>query len=733
MVDNLIDTTVSPKQLRFKPGGLPASFEVKVVNDSDRFASFQVEVTAAGVDPDRLPDWYTISPEVGTKKPPGDVTHFQVAIVDNPVPGFVGLMNLTVRVFSMELPDEDREVLRLILEQGTGSIPLKLDLPVREFQERPASQQEIPVRVYNPSQLETHVTLNFSGIDPTWIVDGTERQLYLPPNGQVTETFICQIPDILQAPSRIYPFEITATHRHGSPAQVQGTLEVLPMGLVEFSAIPKRQQIPAKRAWIPNWRNPPVPYTLEFDNHSNLQQHVTVNIQGEDKQDCTLELPDKPAELSPGQTAQAPLRVQARRHLWGRRKELSLEAVATLSDQRLGNTNPTSRFLKLDVYPIIPTWLLFGGGLLFLYLLWWLSWLNPDNPWYGHQAAVNSVQFNGMSQNVVSGSNDQSLIKWRVDGFFNYFANPEVEEIANTGKAVRVIRYKPVDNNVVAAGLENGEIQLLNLLAETPKLMMSFSQEKDDRVLALEFTDDSRYLFSGHGSGLILGWDIQQSLEDVVGGGNGNQEPVLRGQSDFAVYALKFVGLGNQNLAVAGRFNQLVIWNLSKSENVTVPVQYRQDGQNRPGGQDDYIFSIDVADMKPYLMATADNQGYITLWNMQSCLVDGQPSCEIIDQWQNGHGGQPVRSVALSNGGCYLASGGDDGRTMLWPLTTQGQRAEQYLDGIEVDKSFDNRKFNSVDINVLQRNILIASGSDDTQVRVKRAKRLQELGCDRDE
>ncbi|MEQ9370610.1 MAG: hypothetical protein RIG63_16535 [Coleofasciculus chthonoplastes F3-SA18-01] len=727
MVDNLIDTTVSPKQLRFKPGGLPASFEVKVVNDSERFASFQVEVTAAGVDDDRLPDWYTISPEVGTKKPPGDVTHFQVAIVDNPVPGFVGLMNLTVRVFSMELPDEDREVLRLILEQGTGSIPLKLDLPVREFQERPASQQEIPVRVYNPSQLETHVTLNFSGIDPTWIVDGTERQLYLPPNGQVTETFICQIPDISQAPSRIYPFAIAATHRHGSPAQVEGTLEVLPMGLVEFSATPKQQQIPAKRPWIPNWRNFPVPYTLEFENHSNLQQQVTVNIQGEDQQECTLELPDKPAELNPGQTVQAPLRVQARRHLWGRKKELSLEALATLSDQRLGNTNPASKLLRLDVYPIIPTWLLLGGGLLLLYFIWWLSWLNPDNKFFGHQAAVNSVQFNGMSQNVVSGSNDETLIKWRVDGFFNPFANPEVEEIADTGKAVRVIRYKPVDNNVVATGLENGEIQLLNLLAETPKLMMSFSQEKDDRVLALEFTDDSRYLFSGHGSGLVLGWDIQQNLGEADAGVNGNVEPLRSGRFKFAIYALNFVGQGNQNLVVAGRFNTLAIWNLPNPDNVAIPIPYRE------GGQDDYIFSIDVADMKPYLMATADNQGYITLWNMESCLVEGQPSCEIIDQWSNGHDGQAVRSVALSNGGCYLASGGDDGRMMLWPLTTRGKRAENYVSGIEVGRSLRNKTFNSVDINVLKRNILIASGSDDTLVRVRRAKRLKGLGCDRDE
>lgn len=727
MVDNLIDTTVAPKQLRFKPGGLPASFEVKVVNDSDHFASFQVEVTAAGADADRPPDWYKISPEVGTKKPPGDVTHFQVAIIDNPVPGFVGLMNLTVRVFSMELPDEDREVLRLILEQGTGSIPLKLELPVREFQEYPANEDEIPVRVYNPSQLETHVTLKLSGLDSTWIVDGTERQLYLPPNGQVTETFICQIPDISQAPSRIYPFAIAATHRHGSPAQVEGTLEVLPTGLVEFSATPKQQQIPTKRAWIPNWRNSPVPYTLEFENHSNLQQQVTVNIQGEDQQECTLELPDKPAELNPGQTAQAPLRVQARRHLWGRKKELSLEAMATLSDQRLGNTNPTSQFLKLDVYPIIPTWLLFAGGLLILYLLWALSWLNPNNNRFGHQAEVNSVQFNGMSQNVVSGSNDQTLIKWRVDGFFNPFANPEVDEIANTGKAVRVIRYKPVDNNFVAAGLENGEIQLLNLLAETPKLMDSFVFQKDDRVLALEFTEDSRYLFSGHGSGKVLGWDIYQDLHQNLGQFDPEKEPVLELNFDFAVYGLKFIGQGNQNLAVAGRFNQLVILNLGDNSLRKVTYQAGQEG-----GQDDYILSMDIAKLKPYLLATSDNQGIITLWDMRPCLVDNQ-SCEILDRWSNGHGSLPVRSVALSNGGCYLASGGDDGRTMLWPLTTQGKRAENYSSGIEVDQSFDNKKFNSVDINVLKRNILIASGSDDTQVRVKRAKRLQELGCDRDE
>ncbi|HAG82726.1 MAG TPA: hypothetical protein DCL61_16570 [Cyanobacteria bacterium UBA12227] len=725
MAENLIETTVNPKQLKFKPGGAPGSFEVTVVNESDRFATFQLEVTAAGTDGNQRSDWYSISPEVSTKKPPGDFTKFHILILDTPVPGFVGMMNLTVRVFSLELPDEDREVVRLNLEAGTGSVVLKLELPVREFEEYPGNQDEIPVRIYNPGQLPTNVTLKFSGLDPRWIVDGTERHLQLPAGGQTSELFICQIPaDLLDAPSQIYPFKIEAIHSNGPSSWVEGTFHVLPMGVVEFTNKPDQHQIPAKLTWLPNWRNPPVTYDLEFENRSNLHQQVSVEIQGDDQQQCTLELPETQAELDPGETQSIPLGVKARRHWLGRKKKLFLEAVGILSDQRLGTTNPSSQILKLDVFPIIPMWLLLSGGLLFLFLAWWLSGLNPNNRYFGHQDAVNSVEFNGMSQNVVSASNDQTLIKWRVDGFFNPFANPEVGEIADTGKAVRVIRYKPVNNNLVAAGLENGEIQLLNLLAETPELVDSFSYQKDDRVLALEFTDDSRYLFSGHGSGLVLLWDVQQNLDDLSSTVEStSKQPLRRGEFDFAVYALKFVGPNNTNLAIAGRFNQFVIWNLSK--NALQRVDYPQ------GGQNDYIFSMDTAQLKPYLLATADNQGRIILWDMQKCLVRNQP-CEPIDQWSNGHSGKPVRSVALSNGGCYLASGGDDGRMMLWPLTREGRRAEQFITGKRIGRSFNNKKFNSIDINVLNDDIYIASGSDDTQVRVKRTPRLQRLGCDRD-
>ncbi len=97
-------------------------------------------------------------------------------------------------------------------------------------------------------------------------------------------------------------------------------------------------------------------------------------------------------------------------------------------------------------------------------------------------------------------------------------------------------------------------------------------------------------------------------------------------------------------------------------------------------------------------------------------------------------------SVSFSNNGCYLASGGDDGKVMLWALTSEGKRPLAMADGSslqtnlgikqEVSHSSRQKKINSVDVKIVGENILIASGSDDAQVRIAQAKRIFNLGCD---
>jgi WD40 repeat protein len=362
-----------------------------------------------------------------------------------------------------------------------------------------------------------------------------------------------------------------------------------------------------------------------------------------------------------------------------------------------------------------------GSGALFLWLLWWCSWLNPSNPFFGHQKSVNSVQLDGLTSTLISGSNDQTIGHWRVAGFLNPIFNHFIGDIGNSKKAIRVVRYRPVDNNIMAAGLENGEIQLWGITGSNG-LIDTFSDQKDDRVFALEFTQDSRSLFSGHGSGLVLQWDTSFHRGEIA---KGHNRLLKKKQFDFAVYDLKFVGDGNSKLAVAGRYNQFFIWNLSSDRTIKVPYP--------PGGQDDYILSLDVAEFAPYIVATGDNQGNITIWNVKNCM-DGSGNCEVIDRWRAGKVGEAVRSVSLGDNACYLATGGDDAKVTLWLLNSEGKRARDLSNGQvikkEVTRSYNGKNINSVHLKVINKNVLIASGSDDTQVRVNEEERRFDIGCD---
>jgi hypothetical protein len=67
---------------------------------------------------------------------------------------------------------------------------------------------------------------------------------------------------------------------------------------------------------------------------------------------------------------------------------------------------------------------------------------------------------------------------------------------------------------------------------------------------------------------------------------------------------------------------------------------------------------------------------------------------------------------------------------MLWPLASGGRRAEAFIDGIEIARSRDGQSLNSVDIKLIKNDVLVASGSDDTQVRLDRARQLPQVGCD---
>ncbi len=729
---NKILTEIDVKELEFKLGGV--SFDVKVINNSDDFATFQVELLADIAKGNIHDDWYKISPDVCTKKPPGDSTIFTIQIIDIPKRGFAGVMTLTVRVFSLELPpsEESRQVIRLLIP-GDGIPAPQIELLSQEFNRYPGEIFQIPVSIESLSQKASKMTLRLNGLDLSWFPKGRDKDLRFGSGAKIREVFECQIPnDLILAESKNYSFIIEAVQLDTPTVQVDGVVKILPRGYVDFSckkAIPllSDAELPKTNRWS-FWKQrfSSQEFSLKFDNQSNLAQEANVRIVdlealykkplkfpfwfkfGNEKNSqtqenileakanqnalMTWEMFPEQAKLSLNEPTIFNLNLQHKRRYFGWTKLKYIQAQAVTSDDRVEVRNDTQT-LELAVSPILPLWLQLGGLLLgFLIGSTVVSrsfWLEQQ-----HSQSVNSLHLSGLGREVVSGSNDQTIRRWLVQ---DNNLHP-LGVLVRADKAIRVLRYRPVNNDQIAVGFENGEIQLVNLLSGEVSLPLSSNNQKDDRVFDLVFTKDSRSLFSGHGSGMVWQWNIQDGIPL-------NQRIQRSIQVGFAVNSLALVGPDENYVEIAGRFNQLTLWNLKTN-------QLQPMKNYGVGSQENYINTIATVDKKPYMIATADNQGSIKTWNLRPCLT-GKDNCELIEEWVPDK--QAVRSVAFSPDGCYLASAGDNGQAILWSLNSKGERRG---DGQVVYQS--SKPLKSIDINRDRNQLLITTAGDDPQVRLHR-------------
>lgn len=738
MLKEYILTDISTKDITYEPGGSPVSFDVTVINNSDQFATFQVELLAAGTS-SRSTNWYTILPEVCTKKPPGDVTLFSISIIDTPKAGFTGLIKLTVRVFSLELPSsESRQVIRLLIP-GSGISAPQLDLPNQEFNRYPGESFQIPISLESFNQRASNVTLRLSGIDAAWFPDGVEKRLLLQNNEKTRAVFECHIPELKNSASGNYTFTIEAHQAEAPVASVQGLLKILPQGFVTFNCINPKQSLPENPSFWQKQQKNFVEYTLEFDNQSNLSQEANIQIsdvgnrrkqwlklstllqrkkakvksvneyqaqeevevQSEEEKDkfvtppLEVELSPQSAKLSLTEPTQFHLTVKHPRPWFGWRKRKVLQAQALTNDNRIEVFNDTQT-LTLEVLPLIHEGAQLGGLAMALLLSLGLgNWLL--NLSQQHKNTINTVRFNGVATEVISGANDQTVRSWSVKG-----NKLEPEGIlAQTDKAVRVIRYRPVNNDRIAVGYENGQIQLIDLLtgvAEPP-----FTANLDDRVFDLTFTKDSRALFSGHGSGQVVEWNLDKGITK-------HSSIVKKQQVGFAVNALALVGEADSHLAIAGRFNQLTLWDLKTNKLHQITAN---------GSDKNYILSLATSDSKPNMLVTGDNQGKIKVWNMRACLTS-KDDCQVVDEWNAD--AQSVRAVALSNDGCYLASAGEDGEAKLWTLNARGERSKDNLAGKVITTSA--KTLTSIDIVRNSDGVSVTTGGEDRQVTIHQISKV---------
>ena len=283
---------------------------------------------------------------------------------------------------------------------------------------------------------------------------------------------------------------------------------------------------------------------------------------------------------------------------------------------------------------------------------------------------------------------------------------------------MRTLELIPVNNSSVFAGLQNGEIQAWNVNTGEKQYVLKDQQDKTgDFALSLAFTEDASRLYSGYGSGTIREWQIPPS-------GQSRWNPnrlLLPNRFQFQVWALA-LSPDRKMLVSAGQFKRLMLWNLAAPKK-PVATQILLSSEFGNQGQNDFFWSIAFAG-RSHLLATADSDGYITLWNLDKCqeikpnnnVEDSssqlpQTRCEISDRWRASQAN--IRSIRFTPDGQRLVSAGDDGQIIAWTLVgnKQDETKKVIVDTV-------SSKIINIDLATNERRTLIASGAEDSLVRL---------------
>ena len=791
-----IITKVSKKELTVVPDIFSANseFDVKVINGSKKFTSFQLELIAPGLEDESDEKWYKIEPEICTKNPPGSETDFHVVITKPPIPAYNKTVDLELKTLSIE--DENlsnSQKIRLKIENPRKNIELKL--PFKELKGNPGQEIDIPVILTNTSSKITNVKLEISGLEEVCVIKNQNsldlQNLQIRPTTTETLNIRCQIPS--EAKPGNYNFTVTdispnnfyQSNEKDRPSD-EGVLEILAHGFIEFECINKVEKIPNLQGDNKNV----VSYELEFVNYTNSQEEVDVSLTGEDVDKCKCETdksislkPDK--DVSDEQKQSIEIKVIKKRPFFGWERQYKLLVSPKLKSDNNVAIKPNSENLTLNVSPRIP-FLFQILGLISIPLL--ILLLNYYRVPRKHNAPVTSVSLIGIAGTVISASSDRTIRRWQVnDDFFRNQSNLKYEGILSSDdtnkskieKAIRVIKFRPKtrDEDQVAVGLENGEIQLWDLSSSfgNPKRTYLKTGDEKNRVFDLEFTKDSQSLIAGYGSGAIREWDLDKLNS------NDFKSSIPKNETK-AGFTISTLGISEKPklynftlVVVGGRFNRLAFWdwqnkNRSESEgdnknedenpiNIYHLPYDNSDGDNNRSfkqiiGKESYITSLVIAEEKE-LLITADNKGILKLWDLnkiRECIVTHRGygnneeyqklgfiplNCTrkkvLLDEIafnknfteQETQIFPSIRSIAITEDESYLASAGDDGYVRIWKIKDEGTNEKEL---ICLHQKSTDAKLNTIDIKFKnnqdkqKKELLIATGDDKFRVMLHSIK-----------
>jgi WD40 repeat protein len=294
--------------------------------------------------------------------------------------------------------------------------------------------------------------------------------------------------------------------------------------------------------------------------------------------------------------------------------------------------------------------------------LWDLQGNPIGKPFQGHTRPVTSVAFSPDEKMIVSGSEDNTVRLWNTSG------KPIGQPLRSHTYPIQSVAISP-DGKMIVSGSEDNTVRLWDI---SGKLIGQLVPDKKSPVWSVAISPDGKVIASGRNDGIVHLWDISGKLI-------GQLVPDKRS----AVLSVAFSRDG-QTIVTGNYNNRVRLWDTSGNP-IGQPLL----------GHTDVVQSVAISPDGKMIISGSDDKT-VRLWDISDPI--GKPL--------EGHKDK-VQSVAISSDGKMIISGSDDKTVRLWDIS-----------GKSIGRPLEGHKDKVQSVAISADGKMIISGSDDNTVRL---------------